>query len=148
MASFLDLFLLFFLALFTHRVEVNAKAISLLIDRDNILWQFFEAKHSLIFLPIYLEAAVGEQLKHIAQLHIFSEHFLLVKVLPAKHLSQLINPLIAPQYFKDIRLLSFPHSVLLLEHHLCAVFAFIHAGFQGFQVESKRANGGICSIFD
>lgn len=68
-------------------MEINAEAMALLVNRDNVLWKFFEAKHSLVFLPVDLETAIWEKLKRIAQFHILSKHFLLIKILPAKKLS-------------------------------------------------------------
>jgi hypothetical protein len=64
-------------------VKIYPQIRALLINRNNILREFFEAQHAFVFLPIYLKATIGEQLQCVMQFLIFSEYFFIVEALPA-----------------------------------------------------------------
>jgi hypothetical protein len=86
----LDL-LAFFNLLQITDMEIDSKIVISFVDCDNILWQFFEAKHSSVLFPINLKATIGKHLNEITQLCILSKLLHIVKALPAKNLSQLID---------------------------------------------------------
>lgn len=94
--------------------------------------QFLKAEHSFEFLPIYLETAVGKELKGVMHLLVPPEHLFIIVILPAEQLPQLVDSLIVPQDLYDIGLSPLPYPILLLEHGLAPIFTFVNTGLGRF----------------
>lgn len=144
--SMLDLLPFFYLIQITD-MKINSKTVISLVNCYDILRQFFETEHSSVLLPIKLEAPVWKHLNEITQFSILSKLFHIVKALPAKNLSQLIDSLFISKDLHHVWLQPLLQPEELSQHNLIAELALFYGLIDFFHVDHHWTAGRVSSIF-